>query len=148
MALGQLAKKRKRCQKGSRRYRKLQAARRKVSARKRRQIRDLRHKGTRTVVAFCEEQGVSALFIGNPTGVRQKDSGRHHHQRMSQWEYGQDMAYLAYKAKAADIKSFTGSEQGASCQCPVCGCKQKVKGARLALPPSPVWVPRPPGCRG
>ena len=47
MALGQLARKRKRCTPGSRRSRKLWAARRRVSARKRRQIRDLRHKGTR-----------------------------------------------------------------------------------------------------
>ncbi len=68
MALGQLLKLRKRCQKGSRRYRKLQAARRKVSARKRRQIRDLRHKGTRQVIAYCQQLGVGNLFIGNPMG--------------------------------------------------------------------------------
>jgi putative transposase len=128
MALGQLAKKRKRCQKGSKRYRKLQAARRKVSARKRRQIRDLRHKGTRAIIAFCQQQGVGSLFIGNPHGVRNHNSGRHHHQRMAQWEYGQDMAYLAYKAKLARIESFTGPERGTSSRCPVCGWKQKVKG--------------------
>ena len=33
------------------------ARRRKVSARKRRQIRDLRHKGTRKVIAFCQAAG-------------------------------------------------------------------------------------------
>ena len=53
-ALGQIAKKRHRCLRGSRRDRRLQAARRKVSARKRRQVRDLRHKGTRAVIAFCQ----------------------------------------------------------------------------------------------
>ena len=94
VALGQLAKKRTRCPKGSRRSRKLQAARRKVTARKRRQIRDLRHKGTRRVVAFCQQQGVGSLFIGHPNGVRQKDSGRHHNQRMAQWEYGQDLGRI------------------------------------------------------
>jgi putative transposase len=138
MALGQLAKKRKRCQKGSRRYRKLQAARRKVSARNRRQIRDLRHKGTHRVIAFCQQQGVGSLFIGNPHGVRNKDSGRHHNQRMSQWEYGQDMLYLSYKAKAASIESFTGNERGTSSQCPVCGWKQKVRGR--------LWRCRNPQC--
>ena len=106
MALGQLAKKRKRCQKGSRRWHKLQAARRKVSARKRRQIRDLRHKGTRAVLTFCQQQGVGSLFIGNPHGVRERNSGRHHNQRMSQWEYGQDIAYLSYKSKQAHIERF------------------------------------------
>ena len=128
MALGQLAKKRKRCQKGSRRYRKLQAARRKVSARKRRQIRDLRHKGTRAVIAFCQQQGVGSLFIGNPHGVRNRDSGRHHNQRMSHWEYGQDIAYLSYKSQLARIESFTGPERGTSSRCPACGWKQKVNG--------------------
>jgi putative transposase len=53
MALGQIAKKRHRCQKGSRRWHKLQRARRQVSARKRRQIRALRHQGTRKVITFC-----------------------------------------------------------------------------------------------
>ena len=138
MALGQLAKKRKRCQPGSRRSRRLWTARRKVSARKRRQIRDLRHKGTRRVIAFCQAQGVGRLFIGNPDGVRKKNSGRHHNQRMTGWAYGQDIAYLSYKAKAASIESFTGSERGTSSQCPVCGWKQKVKGR--------VWRCRNPKC--
>ncbi|MGO8950580.1 MAG: RNA-guided endonuclease InsQ/TnpB family protein, partial [Ktedonobacterales bacterium] len=123
MALGQIAKKRSRCQKGSRRYRKLQRARRQVSARKRRQVRALRHQGTRKVITFCQQHGVGQLFIGNPHGVRNKKSGRHHNQRLSGWEYGQDIAYLSYKAQQAGIMSFTGSERGTSSQCPVCGWK-------------------------
>jgi putative transposase len=138
MALGQLARKRKRCQKGSRRSHKLQAARRKVSARKRRQIRDLRHKGTHQVITLCQQQGVGSLFIGDPDGVRSKDSGHHHNQRMAQWEYGRDIIYLSYKAKHARIESFTGSERGTSSQCPVCGWKQKVKGR--------IWRCRNPEC--
>jgi putative transposase len=126
--LGQLAKKRARCQKGSRRWRRLQATRRKMSARTHRQVRDLRHKGARRVIAFCQQQGVGALFVGNPHGVRNRDSGRHHNQRMAQWEYGQDIAYLTYKAKLARIESFTGPERGTSSRCPVCGWKQRVTG--------------------
>ena len=137
-ALGQLATKRTRCTPGSRRSRKLEAARRKVSARKRRQLRDLRHKGTRKVIAFCQAHGVGCLFIGNPDGVRQKKSGRHHNQRMAGWEYGQDIAYLTYKAHAACIESFTGSERGTSSQCPVCGWKRRVKGRQ--------WRCRNPRC--
>ena len=145
MALGQIAKKRKRCQKGSRRSRKLQAAVAAMSARKRRQIRDLRHKGTRAVITFCQQQRVGTLFIGNPHGVRNQNSGRHHNQRMAEWEYGQDMAYLAYKSKHAHIESFTGSERGTSSQCPVCGWKQKVRGGcgGAAIQSVPL---RTPGC--
>lgn len=128
MALSQLDRKRKRCKHRSRRWRKLQRARRNVSARQCRQVRDLRHKGTRKVITFCQQQGVGTLFIGNPHGVRSKNNGRHHNQRMAQWEYGKDITYLSYKAKAACIKSFTGNERGTSSQCPVCGWKRRVKG--------------------
>ncbi len=138
LALSQLNKKRKRCHKGSRRWRKLQRARRQMSARKRRQIRDLRHKGTRKVITFCQHQGVGSLFIGNPRGVREKNNGRHHNQRMAQWEYGQDIAYLSYKAQVVGIMSLTGSERGTSSQYPACGWKQKVKGR--------VWRCRNPRC--
>ncbi len=137
-ALGQIAKKRHRCQKGSHRYWRLQAARQKASARERRQIRDLRHKGTRAVITFCQQHGVGRLFIGNPHGVRTHRCGRHHNQRMSQWEYGKDTAYLTYKAQLAHIESFTGSERGTSSRCPVCGWKQKVRGR--------VWRCHRPGC--
>ncbi len=137
-ALGQIARKRHRCQRGSRRDRRLQAARRKASARKRRQIRDLRHEGTRAVIAFCRAAGVGRLFIGNPHGVRNHRCGRHHNQRMSQWEYGKDIAYLTYKSTLAHIESFTGPERGTSSRCPVCGWKQKVRGR--------VWRCRRPGC--
>ena len=83
-ALGQLARKRKRCQKGSRRDRRLQAARRKVSARKRRQIRDLRHKGTRAVIAFCHAAGRGLALHRQPAmACATADSGRHHNQRMA-----------------------------------------------------------------
>ncbi len=138
-ALRQLNKKRKRCQRGSRRWRRLQAARRKLSARKRRQVRDLRHKGICRVIQFCQTQGVGTLYIGNPHGVRSKDKGRYHNQRMAQWEYGKDIAYLSYKAKAAHIESFIGSERGTSSRCPACGWKQRIKGR--------MWCCRNPICR-
>jgi hypothetical protein len=77
---------------------------------------------------FCQQHQVGRLFIGNPHGVRRCNRGRHHNQRLAGWEYGRDIAYLSYKAKAASIESFTGSERGTSSQCPVCGGKQKVRG--------------------
>ncbi len=138
MALGQIARKCSRCEPGSKRWRELQHARQQQSARIERQVRDLRHKGTRKVITFCQEQHVSTLYIGNPHGVRKRLTGRHHHQRMSQWEYGKGIAYLTEKAKQARIESFTGSERGTSSQCPVCGRKQKPKGRE--------WVCRNPQC--
>ncbi|MGO8947576.1 MAG: RNA-guided endonuclease TnpB family protein, partial [Ktedonobacterales bacterium] len=139
MLLGQLAKKRSRCERGSKRWRKLQSARQQQSSRIERQVRDLRHKGTRKVIAFCQEQQVGTLFIGNPHGVRNRPTGRHHHQRMSQWEYGKDIRYLKEKASRVGIESFTGSERGTSSQCPACRRYQKTPNGRE-------WVCRHPEC--
>jgi putative transposase len=105
--LGQLAKKQSRCQKHSRRWKRLQRARNKQCSRAERRIRDLRHKATRAVIDFCVEHEVGTLFIGNAHGVRDRDSGRHHNQRLSGWEYGRDIDYLTHKSKQARILSCT-----------------------------------------
>ena len=128
-----IARKRSRCKRGSKRWRKLQAALHKSSARADRQIRDLRHKGTRRVVDFCSAQDVGVLSIGNPQGVRRRPAGRHHHQRMAQWEFGKDIDYLSHKCAQRRIESFTGTERGTSSRCPVCGTlRQKPKGRNWA----------------
>lgn len=126
--LGRLAKKQARCQKHSRRWKNLQRAKGKMCARAQRRIRDERHKATRMVIDFCIKHQVGSLYIGNPHGVRQRDSGRHHNQRMSLWQYGKDIEYLTQKRKQAHIMSFTGTERGTSSQCPVCGHRHKPKG--------------------
>lgn len=122
------AKKQSQCQKYSRRWRKLQRAKNKMARRIERRTRDLRHKATRQVIEFCKEQGVGTLFIGNPHGVRQRDHGRYHNQRMAGWEYGKDINYLMHKSEQAHIMSFTGSERGTSSRCPACGHHHKPDG--------------------
>jgi putative transposase len=126
--LGQLAKKQSRCTKHSRRWKKLQRAKNKVCRRSERRVHDARHKATRAVIDFCVEHEVGSLFIGNPHGVRNRDTGRHHNQRMALWEYGKDIDYLTHKSTQAHIMSFTGSERGTSSQCPACGHRHKPKG--------------------
>ena len=126
--LGEMASKRTRCTKGSRRWRKLGRTRAKLTLRAERRIRDLRHKGTRQVINFCKAHGVESLFVGNPDGVRSKPCGRHHNQRMSQWEYGRDIDYLQQKSEQDRIVCFTGDERGTSSRCPVCGHRHKPKG--------------------
>lgn len=130
--LGQLAKKQSRCTKFSRRWKKLQRAKNKMCRRHERRIRDQRHKATRQVIDFCIEKQVGTVFIGNPHGVRNQETGRHHNQRMALWEYGKDIDYLTHKAKATHISCFTGSERGTSSQCPVCGHRHKPKGRTWA----------------
>lgn len=126
--LGEIQKKRSRCKKGSRRWRKLGKTRAKLTLRSKRRVRDLRHKGTRQVVNFCKAHEVESVFVGNPDGVRRKNSGRHHNQRMSQWGYGKDIDYLQQKSEQDRIVCFTGDERGTSSRCPVCGHRHKPKG--------------------
>jgi putative transposase len=138
-SLGQIQRKHARCTKGSRRFRTLQRAKARLRARAERQVRDRRHKATRQVVRFLQQEGVQTVFIGDPHGVRDQPCGRHHNQRMSQWEYGRDKDYLSQKCAQAGILSFTGSEQGTSSRCPSCQRRQKVRGRN--------WVCKNPQCR-
>lgn len=125
---GEIARLQSRCKKGSRRWKKLARARHKHAGRSERKERDLAHKGTRAVTDFCTQHNVSRVFIGDPHGVRRKNNGRKHNQRMAQWEYGRDKKYLAQKLGRQGIASFTGSERGTSSRCPLCGHKHKPKG--------------------
>jgi putative transposase len=134
MQLGQIAKKRAKCKKGSNRHRRLNFAREKASARAERQVRDLRHKGNRLVTDAAQLLGVTSLFVGDPHGVRKRDCGRKHNQRMSSWEYGQDKLYLAHKGEQSGISVSFGDERGTSSTCPNCNKRHKPKGRVFACP--------------
>lgn len=125
---GQFHKKIGRCVKYSRRWWKLTRAKWRRLGRIDRQIRDLRHKVWRIVVDWCAERNVSQIYVGDPHGVRNKNCGRKHNQRMAGWEYGKDKHYLTYKSALLGIEVTSGTERGTSSTCPVCGHKQKVKG--------------------
>ena len=147
MALGQLAKKRKRCQPGSRRSRRLWAARRRVSARKRRQIRDLRHKGTRQVIAFCQAAGRgTACSSATHMACADEPAGATTTSGCLAGNTARTSPTSPTKRKAASIgASLVLSGERAS-QCPVCGWKQKVKGRRGAAAIPSVLLPGAPGC--
>jgi putative transposase len=128
MTLGRLSRLQSRCQKGSKRWRRLQYAKERASGKNKRRVRDLRHKGTRLAVDFCQQAGVQALYVGDPHGVRNENKGRHHNQRMAQWEYGKDKQYLQEKCQQVGIVCFSGSERGTSSHCPRCDWKKKPRG--------------------
>jgi len=132
MTLGRLARLQSRCQKGSKRWRRLQYAKERASGKNKRRVRDLRHKGTRLAVDFCQQAGVQTLYVGDPHGVRNENKGRHHNQRMSQWEYGKDKQYLQEKCEQVGIACFSGSERGTSSHCPRCDWKKKPRGRNWA----------------
>ncbi len=128
MTLGRLARLQARCSKGSKRWRRLQYTRARELGKKERRVRDLRHKGTRQVVDFCRAERVQTLYVGDPHGVRNENKGRHHNQRMAQWEYGKDKQYLQQKCERVGIVCFSGSERGTSSHCPRCDWRKKPRG--------------------
>lgn len=134
MALAKLSRKQSKCQKYSRKWKKLQAAKNRFCIRNERQIKEYRHQATRQVVEFSKTHDVDTVFIGNPDGVRKKNCGKRHNQRMAQWEYGKDIDYLTYKFKMAGISVLIGSERGTSSTCPECGRRHKPKGRTWNCP--------------
>ena len=62
MTLGRLARLQSRCQKGSKRWRRLQYAKERASGKNKRRVRDLRHKGTRLAVDFCQQAAQSFIW--------------------------------------------------------------------------------------
>ncbi len=130
--LGRLSRLQARCHKGSKRWRRLQYTRERERGKSKRRVRDLRHKGTRQVVDFCQQEEVQMLYVGDPHGVRNENKGRHHNQRMAQWEYGKDKDYLHQKCAQVGIACFSGSERGTSSRCPRCDWKQKPTGRNWA----------------
>lgn len=86
IVMRRIRKKQTRCQKGSGRSRRLAQAQRRDAVRSERRGRDLRHKGTRQVIAWGQTHHVGTLYVGNPAGVRAVSKGRHQNQRMAQGE--------------------------------------------------------------
>lgn len=134
VTLSKLSRQQSKCIKYSKRWKKLQAAKNRFCLRNERQIRDVRHQATRQVVEFCKTHGVDTVFIGNPHGVRKRNCGKCHNQRMAQWEYGKDLEYFKYKFKIAGISVLIGSERGTSSTCPECGYRHKPKGRNWNCP--------------
>lgn len=121
-------KKLSRCKRYSKRWWALTNRKHELCNRINRRIRDLRHKVWRQVIDWCAERNVSQIYVGDPHGVRRRNCGRKHNQRMATWEYGQDKQYLTYKGALVGITVTSGTERGTSSTCPICGHKHKPRG--------------------
>lgn len=128
------------CKKGSRQWKKYRRALLFVLSKSERQIRDALHKTTRAFVAWCLEHQVKEVAVGDVEGIQRNRSGRKrrrngrrvrsrkHNQRLSQWTFGKQYDYLAYKLKAKGIKIRKQEEHGSTQTCPVCNRKHKPSG--------------------
>jgi putative transposase len=79
------------------------------------------HAITKIAVDWCLEHGVKKVYYGDPRGVRERDCGPHHNQRMAQWSFGRLYDLLEYKLKRHGISLKKIEERGTSGTCPACG---------------------------
>jgi putative transposase len=132
--LAEIARKRSRCQKGSRRFKRLNRARTCLRARQKRRRRDLEHKISRATLDWCREKGVDTLYVGDVREVADKTKvekrlGRETRQKVSNWPHGAIRRYLGYKAEAAGISVHDRVPEAYTSQtCIVCGTRHKPKG--------------------
>jgi putative transposase len=89
----------RRCQPGSRRAKRLLQRKAQVSAKRYRQQRDILHQAARTVVDFCQTEGVNHIAVGDVRDIQTGVSlGKRTNQKISQWPHGQFTRYVREKA--------------------------------------------------
>ena len=92
-------------------------------------ITDLLHKLSRKVVEMLLERRVSAVAIGDTSGIRDRTHyGSQMNQRLHQWAHGEFARMIEYKAELAGITAHRVNEAYTSQGCPQCGHRQKPSG--------------------
>jgi putative transposase len=146
--LAAISRKKARCQRGSRRSRRLSRARRKRLARQKLRRRDLEHKISRATIDWCLEKQIGVLALGDVRNVADKTKvkkrlARPERQKISHWPHGTMRRYLGYKAAAAGISVHDRvPEQYTSQTCLACGHRHKPKGRIFQCPVCGFVFPR------
>lgn len=109
-----------RTKKGSRRRRKLLNAKYRFLNNIDRRIEHVLHAISAEAVRWCIARGITTVYVGDPSGVREKNCGRKHNQRMSQWTFGKLRRLLEYKLKRYGVNLVSVDERGTSGTCPDC----------------------------
>jgi putative transposase len=121
--------------KGSKRYRRLVAAKVRMKAKHARVMRDMEHKISRAVVDAAVAHEAGTIVIGDVRDVADGvDLGKAANQKISQWNHGQVRRYVAYKAEAEGITVRLVDEAYTSQTCPTCSHRHKPKGRRYRCP--------------
>jgi putative transposase len=116
-------------QKGSRRYKRLRAARTRMRARHKRIMRDMEHKISRAIVDVACERQAGTIAIGDVRDVADGvKHGKQHNQQASQWNHGRIRQYITYKAQAEGIAVKLVDEHYTTQTCPNCSKRHKPRG--------------------
>lgn len=136
-ALAQISQLQSRCEKYSRRWKKLQATKRKLLRKAQNQTTNLLHQAANEIVNYCEEKEISKLVVGDITEInrnKKKKTSRRLNQEMGLLSLGVFVSYLKYKLAAKGIELETYNEFYTTKTCPACGHKHKPKGRQYHCP--------------
>jgi len=118
-----------RCKKGSKRYRKLLKAKKKMLRRIKNQMKDILHKITSNFLKICLQKGIGTIVIGDVTNIRERAEGNDKfNQKIHQWCFRKMVEMVTYKAQLLRIEVELVPEEYTSQICPVCGSKNHAVG--------------------
>lgn len=117
------------CKKGSKRWKKLQRAKKRMLTKTANQARDILHKITSNFVGLCLQDNIGTIVIGDITGIRDRVSySDSANQKIHQWQFGRMLVMLKTKAELFGMKVAQISEAYTTKVCPVCGTQNKSQG--------------------
>ncbi|ADL43311.1 transposase, IS605 OrfB family [Caldicellulosiruptor obsidiansis OB47] len=114
------------CKKGSKRFRKLENAKREVLRKLNNQIRDVLEKYTSHLIGYCVKNGIGTIVLGDLKGIRNgAKHGKVSNQKVHQWMFRKVARRIEEKARFVRIDVVYIKENSTSQVCPVCGSRNK-----------------------
>lgn len=121
------------CQKGSRRWRKLRAHKARMLSRNERQQRNLLHHAANAMIDYCVDREAGTLVIGDCVDMarnkrKEKKGSRRSNQANSGNPLGILASYLVYKGQRKGVMLKRQEESYTTQTCPKCGHRYKPSG--------------------
>jgi putative transposase len=121
------------CQKGSRRGKKLRKNKARMLARNERQQRNLLHHAANAMIDYCVDRGAGTLVVGDCVNMarnkrKEKKGSRRSNQMNSGNPLGQLVDYLGYKGQRKGVSLKRQEESYTTQTCPKCGHRHKPSG--------------------
>lgn len=115
-----------RCQRYSKKFKKLNRGKKKLMLKSKNKINDVLQKYSSHLISYCINNKVSTIVIGDIKGIRENiNFGSKTNQKLHQWIYRQLTDMIKYKAKSVGIKIDFQEESYTSQTCPKCGKRHK-----------------------
>ncbi|MHB1891923.1 MAG: RNA-guided endonuclease InsQ/TnpB family protein [Candidatus Dormibacteria bacterium] len=129
-AVGKIQKKLSKMKNGSKRHRRLVAAKKRVKAKATGQLRDFDHQVARKAAGFAIGHQALRIVAGDVRGIerrtkKERRAGRHLRQQLSQWSRGTQERYLAENT-GAEIEHI--NEASSTKTCPKCLTRNRPSG--------------------